>query len=290
MPDKGTNVRELERYIDYSVLDQNDSKVGDVEAVWEDSTGDPAFLSVRTGWLGFGRAHVVPADAASVSEQKHAIRLPYTKDVIKNAPSYDADTNIDAKAENEIYDYYRGYGFSGEPGRGTEDSGYRPPPMPESTSGAGLGELSGGEHSTVTEAGHEPSRDVSSGTEEERTIPLKEEQLNVEKREHNSGVRVRKVVRTETVNKPVELEREELVVERANVDRPTDEQVGTDEDVFIPLRREEAVAHKDTKVREEVHIGKQKHREHQDIHDEVKKEDVDIQDTSENPEDRSTRH
>src|SRR5688500_15340546 len=56
------------RYIDYTVVDRNEEKAGTVESVWLDRSGDPAYLSVRTGWLGMGRSYVVPAQSAQVSE------------------------------------------------------------------------------------------------------------------------------------------------------------------------------------------------------------------------------
>ena len=46
-------------------------------------------------------------------------------------------------------------------------------------------------------------------------IPLYEETVNVGKREVETGaVRLRKVVRTETVNQPVQLRHEEIVIDR----------------------------------------------------------------------------
>lgn len=275
MPGINPAERNLERYIDFDVLDRNESKVGDVEAVWEDETGNPAFINVRTGWLGMGRSHVVPAEEVSVNEQGHAMRLPYSKDVIKEAPSYDDQTEIDRRAAEEIYNYYRDHGYKGSQ------------PSSDVRSGEGYGAT---EDQLTTPSEHQstdrPRESSSATTEEEQVIPLKEEELHVDKREHTHDVRLRKVVRTEVVNKPVEVEHEELVVERANVDRPSDESIGSEEDVYIPLRREEAVANKETRVREEVRVGKQKHTEHQDIRDEVKKEDVDIDRDDEN----ATRH
>lgn len=262
MAQQHENEHHLERYVDYSVLDRDDSNVGDVEAVWEDPSGNPAFLSIRTGWLGFGRSHVVPAEAASVNEHNHAIRLPYSKDVVKNAPSYDDQTEIDSQAVDEIYNYYRGYGFEGR--QFASETDYQPG------------------YDTTGRGSENPQESVTSTNEDEQVIPLKEEQLHVGKREETGGVRLRKVVRTEVVNKPVEVEHEELVVDRENVDRPTDQQVGAEEDIYIPLRREEPVVDKDTRVREEVRVGKETHTEHRDIQDEVQKEDVDI-DRNETP-------
>src|SRR4051812_47822870 len=57
------------RYIGYSVIDKNNEKIGAVESVWLDGSGDPAYLSVRSGWLGMGRTHVVPAQRAEANDQ-----------------------------------------------------------------------------------------------------------------------------------------------------------------------------------------------------------------------------
>src|SRR5688572_11794958 len=63
-----TRSGDLGRYIDYTVLERNGDKIGTVDAVWEDATGQPFYLAVRTGWLGLGKAHVIPAESAEVNE------------------------------------------------------------------------------------------------------------------------------------------------------------------------------------------------------------------------------
>src|SRR5262249_9481340 len=84
-------------------------------------------------------------------------------------------------------------------------------------------------------------------------VPLYAEQLNVGKREIDNGsVTLKKIVKTETVNQPVELRREELVIERqsggaavqgqpAFTGQPFQEQETT-----IHLKREVAVVEKAT--------------------------------------------
>ena len=57
---------------------------------------------------------------------------------------------------------------------------------------------------------------------EEASVKLTEEQVKVGKREVTAGgVRLRKFIRTETVNQPVELRREELVIERVPANETT---------------------------------------------------------------------
>src|SRR5688572_11988570 len=38
----------LDRYLDYTVVDRDGDKVGSVDAVWEDHTGQPAYIAVKT--------------------------------------------------------------------------------------------------------------------------------------------------------------------------------------------------------------------------------------------------
>jgi hypothetical protein len=47
--------------------------------------------------------------------------------------------------------------------------------------------------------------------------------------------------------------------------------------VYIPLRREEAVVQKESRVREEVRVSKKAQTEHQTVSEQVRKEDVEIQ-------------
>ena len=243
-------VSDLQRYLDYTVVDQNDDKVGSVDAVWEDSSGQPAYIAVRTGWLGLGKAHVVPAHSAHVSDSTRKIRLPYTADAIKNAPSFESQADIDDTAETRIAEYYRGYGYTGDVSCGcsTEDV----------------------------------AKTAKTGrvTEDEVRIPLTKEEVKVTKREVEAGgVRLRKIIRTETVNQPVELQREEIIVERVPAkDRPSRTDVAfREEEIYVPLRREEAVIEKVARTTEEVRVAKKRSTEHRDVSETVRREDVDIQ-------------
>ncbi len=243
--------RNLERYLDYDVVDQSDNKIGTLECLWSDHTGEPAFVGVRTGWI-LGKTHVVPADAVEVSEATRKIRLPYSEEKVKDAPSYPVDTEISEAQEREVYRYY---------GVGTE---------------------------AQTLASETPTENVQSdtthATPEMATIQLSEEQLKVGKRKVEvGGVRLRKIVRTETVNQPVELEREEIVIERVPADQAhTGQQKAFNEqEVYIPLRREEAVVQKEARLREEVRARKSTKTDRKDISEQVRREDIDIEQSGE---------
>jgi uncharacterized protein (TIGR02271 family) len=239
---------DLDRLIGYAVLDRNNRKIGKIDGIWEDAAGQPAFLSISTGWLGLGRRYYVPADAAEMNESGKAIRLPYDEDAIKNAPDFDSTSDIDEASETRINEYYRTRG------------------VPASARGADWA------------ATGETEAAPKSGEAEKEKMQLKEEELNVGKRTVESGgVRIRKVVRGETVNQPVELEHEEVEVEKvpASGDRPADAAFKEDE-VFIPLRREVADVSKNAKVAEEVRVGKKSESERQNISETLRKEDVEV--------------
>ncbi len=113
-------------------------------------------------------------------------------------------------------------------------------------------------------------------------VPITEEQLKVGKREVETGaVNIRKEVREETVNTPVSLKREELVVERVKTGGgsvPAD--AFREGEVRIPLKREEAVVQKEAKVVGEVRVGKKEEIERRTVSETVRKEEVKIDEKS----------
>lgn len=244
---------DLYRYLDYTVVDRNNEKVGTVDAVWEDQLGQPAYVGVKTGWLGLGKAHVVPAHRAEVSDATRKIRLPYSAEAIKNAPSFESQADVDDAAETRIGDYYRSYGFDRDAWQRERKSG-------EWREGENIQERRG---------------------ESDIHMPLREEEVRIGKREVESGgIRLRKIIRTETVNQPVELKREDVVVERVPAkDRPASKSdvAFQEEEIYIPLRREEPVVEKTAHTREEVHVTKRSDTERRDVQETVRREDVDIQ-------------
>ena len=115
---------------------------------------------------------------------------------------------------------------------------------------------------------------------EQRDIVLKEEQLKVGKRAVSAGeVQIRKTVHTEQVNIPVELKREDVVIERVSA---SDVRAGTaasnfqEEVIDVPLTREEAVVSKEAHVTGAVRVAKTSIAETQTVSDSVRKEDVEV--------------
>jgi uncharacterized protein (TIGR02271 family) len=239
------------RYIDYTVVDRDENKVGTIESVWLDHNNQPAYLAIRTGWLGMGKTHVVPAQQADVSERRRTIRLPYSTEQIKNAPDFDASAQLQNADEDRIGTYYSQHGFRRDEWLRDRD----------------------------VAADETRMRSGQTETAEQRSIKLKDEELRVGKREVEAGgVRLRKVVRTEVVNQPVELQREEIVVERVPASEANaGDSDFTEDEIYVPLRREEPVVAKEARVREEVRIGKRRETEQQTVSDTVRHEDVEVE-------------
>ena len=111
-------------------------------------------------------------------------------------------------------------------------------------------------------------------------MPLTEEQVKVGKRTVDAGaVRLRKIVRTEVVNQPVEIRREDVVVERVAAG---DVRAGTatsdfkEETIDVPLSREEVVVAKEAHVTGAVRLHKTAESETQNVSETVRKEDVEV--------------
>lgn len=113
------------------------------------------------------------------------------------------------------------------------------------------------------------------------TIPVIEEDLQVGKREVQSGgVRVRSRVIEKPVEETVRLREEHVVVNRRPVDRAvTDADMSSfkEGDIEITERSEQAVVSKQARVVEEVEIGKQVSEREQVVSDTVRRTDVEVE-------------
>lgn len=88
-----------------SVVDQEGSKIGNLEAVYFDTSTDEAvFATVKVGIVGGGRLVFVPLTGARVSP-KH-LRVLTDKKTAKEAPSIDTDGELDSATEPAIYAHY----------------------------------------------------------------------------------------------------------------------------------------------------------------------------------------
>lgn len=113
-------------------------------------------------------------------------------------------------------------------------------------------------------------------------IPLKRESVNVTKRTVSDGsVRLRKIVKTETVNQPVELRTEMLVLERVpegsltrTANMPADFEEG---EILLPITREEVVINKSVHTDQVLaHVRVESSR--QDVSEKIRSENIEVVD------------
>jgi len=115
----------------------------------------------------------------------------------------------------------------------------------------------------------------------ERRIQLLSERLRVNKERVQQGeVRLRKEVRTEQQHIEVPVTREELVIERVpvNESQAASSDIGDNGEVRVPLTEERVTVNKTPVVREEVRIGKRAVQETKTVADEVRHEELKVDD------------
>ena len=268
--------------IDYKVVDQTGADIGTLHALWADpQSGKLQFFGVKTGWL-FGQNHVIPVERAEVNDADRTLTVPYTADFIKGALSIDADSEISDEQEQEIYRYYQVGGRT----TSTETTGTsfaqagtsRSTETDLAAGGAAASMASTGATATrTTTANMARATTADSDTVE---VPLTEEELKVGKRTVSAGqVRLRKIVRTEVVNQPVEIRHEDVVVERipaSEVRGGTATSDFTEQTIDVPLTREEAVVSKEAHITGAVRLNKTSTAETQNVSDSIRKEDVEV--------------
>jgi hypothetical protein len=87
------------------VIDPDGSKIGELEAVYVDtSTDEPAFATVKVGIMGRHRLTFVPLTGATVSPD--AVRVRYPKKLVTEAPSIETDGELAATDEPTVFAHY----------------------------------------------------------------------------------------------------------------------------------------------------------------------------------------
>jgi sporulation protein YlmC with PRC-barrel domain len=85
------------------VTDSDGGKIGKIGQVYLDNeTGDPQWVTVSTGLFGTSESFV-PLTSATTSGND--IQVPFSKDVIHDAPRVDADAEISEQEEAELFRY-----------------------------------------------------------------------------------------------------------------------------------------------------------------------------------------
>jgi len=258
-----------ERLVGYDAIDSQGQKVGSVDVVYLDTdTGTPEFYGIKTGWLG--GISVVPAAQAQIDEASQTIRLPYATDMIKSAPDINNNNEVSVGEERRLFEYY-GLGTGTTAGMVTGD---RTSEM--NLRNTNMSTTSAGVDTAPAGIDNRPMDTRGVAGQENMSIPLTEERLTVGKREvAGDHVRLRKVVRTEHATVPVELRREDVIVERVPADRAAAPGEAFQEKVIeMDTIREEPVVQKEAHVTGEVRVQKTSQTETRNVEGDIQKEDV----------------
>ncbi len=135
------------------------------------------------------------------------------------------------------------------------------------------------EQSSTADMGNDQKQEESSG-EEESTIPLTEEKLDVSKSTSESQATITKEPTTETKTVEVPVTHEEVTIERRPPSGQTEAQtpVSSTEDVTIPVKKEEVEVTKTPYVKEEVAVKKKPVTETKQVSEEVTSEKINTSD------------
>ncbi len=226
------------------MIDRDGDKIGKIDDVYEDKqTGRPEWALVNTGLFGTKKTFVPLHDAQPTGED---VRVPLEKSHVKDAPSIDADGELSESEERQLYTHYdvaydtRGYDAAGD--------------------GTNGGDVSG------------PSTDDA--------MTRSEEELRVGTERREAGrVRLRKYVVTEDEQRTVPVRREEVRVERepitdANVDEALDGPEISEEEHEVVLHEERPVVEKKVVPKERVRLSTEEQTDQETVSETLRKERI----------------
>lgn len=249
------------------VVTQDDESLGGVGQVYlDDQTGEPTWVSVKTGWFGSNES-LVPLQGADLTDGR--VRVAHTKDVIKNAPNVDADHHLSEQEQDELFAYYSGAGAD-----------------------MGRYQVRDTDREVVADRDVDVNRDATyvadrdvdvdrarTDVDNEGSMTLHEERVNVGTERVESGrVRLRKHVVTEqqSVSVPVSHEEVQVVREPIADGQPVGDVRLGDEEAEVVLHEERPVIEKDVVATEQVGLEKTTVTDQQQVVTDVSREEVDV--------------
>jgi uncharacterized protein (TIGR02271 family) len=231
-----------------TLVDRDGDRIGTIDAIYlDDPTGEPEWALVNTGLFGTKSSFVPLAQATEAGDD---VRVPYDKQLVKDAPRVDPDQHLSEAEERQLWRHY-GLDYDRTTRRRT-------------TGRAAVG------------------RDTSGPTTDD-AMTRSEEELRVDTTERERGrVRLRKYVTTEQVQQTVPVQRERVRVERepitdANLDAATSGPEISEEEHEVILREEEPVVEKRVVPKERVRLDKDTVTDQERVTEELRKEQIEVQ-------------
>lgn len=239
------DIPNLRRLAGKHVVGLDGERIGKVSDVYESTTaGGGTFATVATGLFG-SSSSFFPLHEAELDGDE--IRVPYSKDFVKQAPRVDNDEELTAEEEDRLFAYYE----------------MREPAQGDSGTGANA-------------YGSELPRDSEDGT-----MTLSEERLVVGTERVEIGrARLRKYVVSETVTQTVPVSHQELRVTREPIVLDVAPHTGgaalMEEEHEVVLFADRAVAHKSVVPVERVRLDTITVTDRETVTGQVRKEHVQL--------------
>jgi uncharacterized protein (TIGR02271 family) len=232
-----------------TMVDRDGNRIGTIDAIYlDDQTSQPEWALVNTGLFGTKSSFVPLAQATQTGDD---VRVPYDKQLVKDAPRVDPDQHLSEAEERQLW---RHYGLD-----------YDRTTRRRATGRGAVG------------------RDTSGLTTDD-AMTRSEEELRVGTAQRERGrVRLRKYVTTEHVQQTVPVRREKARLERepitdANIDAATSGPDISEEEHEVILREEEPVVEKRVVPRERVRLDKDTVTGEERVAEQVRKEQIEVHD------------
>jgi stress response protein YsnF len=247
--------------LDHPVYDADGSKMGDAKHVFfDDVTGQPEWVSVKTGMFGTSESFVPIKNATAVEDH---LEVPYVKD----APNVDvdADGHLSEEEEHRLYEHY-GIAW---------DEAWQQANQPGEGGWAHTGTT--GTRGTAAAAG---TADAS-GRAGDDAMTRSEERMHVGTERREAGrARLRKCVVTEDVQQTVPVRREEVRLEWEPItDDNRDTSLSgpdiTEAEHEVTLHEERPVTETETVPVERVRMTTEEHTDQETVRGQVRKEHID---------------
>jgi uncharacterized protein (TIGR02271 family) len=244
-------IQDVQTWQGKTLQDNDGDKIGEIVDIYLDrQSGDPEWLAVKTGLFGSNLSFVPLREASDAGD---AVKVPYEKALVKDAPNVQADGELSPEEEQRLYQHY-----SLEFGDFDYDKEYvedHPGTVGQDTSG--------------------PTTD--------NAMTRSEEELRVGKTQTETGrARLKKFIVTEQVQTTVPVQREEVRVERepitdANAGDAMDGPALSEEEHEVVLNAEQPVVEKNVVPKERVRLDKETVTEDVQVSEEVRKERIEAE-------------
>ena len=298
-----TSQEQLQNIVGTTAYDRDGDKLGKIGQVYyDDSTDQPKWVTVNTGLFGLSESFV-PLRDANFSGDK--LTVGYDKATVKNAPNINEDGHLSPEEERSLYSHYgldystgqrtghdadRSVGHDTDRGVARDDARDNDRRTDrdhdrdnDRTGVAGTIGAAGRTHDRddTRSAGHD-----TSGPNTDNAMTRSEEHLVAGTQTEEAGrARLRKRVVTEQQQVQVPVSREELVVNREPItDRNRGEAYGgaaiTEEEHEVTLHAERPVVTTEAEAVERVQVGTETVRDTETVSGEVRKEEIDVDDTA----------